>query len=396
MFDSVVLRRAAGGTPVTPGQIAEAMLFYQRVHLVLDRQTIFDLVAKIGVADVLVLVSRPELRSVYCEEMIGVMTDTPTGFPMHSFANLCFQGTQDEFLPDDPASRLAFEISRKGIERSDAKRFANALLRRVPSRKFSGNHFISGGLAEAARKSVLDQAFLTLAANEVVRHLDLSTRPLERPIRFDLLETPHGFSIFHDIDFDELNARRALSNPPLEPATVAMVLSHIQAGNSDLILAAHYGGDFWTSSIGSSVIQIKHRELLQRTSANADSRESFHESLLPDVPNVREAIDSGVRTFPEFLRLLDKAARFKEWLHGVHPDEGLVHNYVRDVKSEGWLQRTPGRSMRFFLTSGIGMAGMATGLAASFIDTFLIEKLMGGWRPSHFVDERLAPFVSGR
>jgi len=34
-----------------------------------------------------------------------------------------------------------------------------------------------------------------------------------------------------------------------------------------------------------------------------------------------------------------------------------------------------------------------SGIAASASNTFLIEKLFGGWRPSHFIDQKLKPFV---
>jgi hypothetical protein len=41
MFKHVGKRRAETGSPVTVGRIAEAILYYRKVHLVMDRGTLF-------------------------------------------------------------------------------------------------------------------------------------------------------------------------------------------------------------------------------------------------------------------------------------------------------------------------------------------------------------------
>jgi len=42
MFEHIVLRRTEGGLPISVGQIAEALLYYQKVHLFIDRGTLFN------------------------------------------------------------------------------------------------------------------------------------------------------------------------------------------------------------------------------------------------------------------------------------------------------------------------------------------------------------------
>jgi len=39
--------------------------------------------------------------------------------------------------------------------------------------------------------------------------------------------------------------------------------------------------------------------------------------------------------------------------------------------------------------------GLAVGAASSAADTFLLDKLLKGWRPNHFVDGKLKPFLDG-
>jgi hypothetical protein len=65
MFDHVVLRRAGGGQTLSAGQIAEALLYYQKVHLVIDRGTLLGLVRQIGMSQLLRLLQRQDFSAVY-------------------------------------------------------------------------------------------------------------------------------------------------------------------------------------------------------------------------------------------------------------------------------------------------------------------------------------------
>lgn len=115
-------------------------------------------------------------------------------------------------------------------------------------------------------------------------------------------------------------------------------------------------------------------------------------------PGVRlsESIDNRNRTFDEFLVLLDKADRFKTWLASTSPDEQIITTYLHEVTSKDWLQTLPAKTTRYLFMMALGATHPAIGLVAGVIDTFLLEKLIGGWRPNHFVDARLIPFCKPR
>jgi hypothetical protein len=80
--------------------------------------------------------------------------------------------------------------------------------------------------------------------------------------------------------------------PSVEPLTIAHLLSNILDARADLALASFYGGDFVTSAVTSSIIQVRHTELLRRSKLNVDSRRQFAEVVLPDSPSLAEVIDS--------------------------------------------------------------------------------------------------------
>lgn len=109
---------------------------------------------------------------------------------------------------------------------------------------------------------------------------------------------------------------------------------------------------------------------------------------------MRNVINSGQKTFDEFLSLHDKSQRFRDWAKGVNPDEKIVKEYLEAVTSEGWINKLPAKLIRYFVCEAIGAIEPFSGKAISVADSFILDKLVGGWKPSHFVEGRLKPFVS--
>ncbi|CAG0931512.1 hypothetical protein PLCT1_01795 [Planctomycetaceae bacterium] len=327
--------------------------------------------------------------------MLATRTESVGAFQIHGYVAFTLSGHEAVGQLKTAPERLQYELERQGVPKKSAQTFAKAFLDRVPLRKFSGDHFLKGGIPEAAKRDVLDADF----THQAVRRALLLTPggyEIGEAMKFDVIDSDLGLHVFHDIDLERINRHRSLMQPPIDPLTTAHLLSQIQDARADLALASFYGGDFVTSNVTSSIIQVRHEELLRRSALNADSRHQFTEVVLPDTPTLSEVIDAGERSFDEFLSLLDRAARFKHWLSSVNPDEGLVRTYLRDVTSEGWIQRLPAKSVRYMLTLALDAANPVAGLVSGFVDNFVIEKLLSGWRPNHFVDSKLGPFLYSR
>ncbi|MGB4117533.1 MAG: hypothetical protein WBK51_13415 [Polaromonas sp.] len=392
MFEYVVLRRSDGGTPISAGIIAEALLFYQKVHLIIDRGTLLQLLQQIGVSQLISLTQRSDFSAVYTEEMLATITNSVGSMKVHDYGAITLSGDSIGGKLNSTSDRLQFELERSGIERGRAKKFTKIFLKNVPVRKLSGDHFLRGGIPNAARIDLLDNAYMDAAIRTA---LPIVAGGCEQSgaLKFEVINTPLGNYVFDNIDFDGINRRRAAMSPQLEPLNVAHLLSHVHDARADIALAAYYGGDFMTSNITSSLVQLRHDVLLQRTRSNSDAKRQFIEIALPDMPTIAEVIDSGDRTFDDYLRLLDKSVRFKHWIKSANPDEGLVREYVLSVSSQDWVQTTQVKSMRYVLTLAMDMVNPMAGIAAGFADNFLVEKLLGGWRPNHFINNQLEPFL---
>lgn len=128
MFEHIVLRRAEGGLPISAGHIAEALLYYQKVHLFIDRGTLFNLIKQIGTIGIMTLLRRPELSAVCCEEMLGTHTDSAGVSQFHNYVAFRLEGHESVGQLKSPRDRLQYEITRQGVPAKEAKRFSQLFL----------------------------------------------------------------------------------------------------------------------------------------------------------------------------------------------------------------------------------------------------------------------------
>ncbi|WP_438393629.1 hypothetical protein [Caballeronia sp. DA-9] len=392
MFEKVVLRRAENGSLVTVGQIAEALLYYQGVHLVLDPGTLVGLAHQIGLPRLKTLLDLPQVSAVFCDEILATVTNKVGVTEFYDFAAVTMSGHEKGKLAT-PYDRIALQLERKGFARKDARKFSLWFVDLVVARKLSGNHFVKGGIPEAARSDLGDDVYMQTAIRQAILHADDRYFDGDQSLSIELLRLPNGVCAFSDIDFGEINAHRNAKAPPQEAVTIANLLTTILEARADLAMASHYSGDFVTSEVASSLIRLRYVELLQSTKEHADSQQKFVDVILPDAPSLAECIDSGERSFDEFLQLLSSASRFKNWITSVNIDENLVSAYMKAILSEDQVQGIKGKTLRYALTTGAGFMNPVVGVLTSLADTFLIEKLLSGWRPNHFVAKKLDPFV---
>jgi hypothetical protein len=106
MFEKIVLRRSDTGVALTLGEVAEALLFYQNVHLVLDPMSINALISNLEMRELLALVARKRLTAVYAEDMLVSRNFNDGSIPQHDFATATISGKQNEKVRKRPAMHV--------------------------------------------------------------------------------------------------------------------------------------------------------------------------------------------------------------------------------------------------------------------------------------------------
>lgn len=392
MFDKFVLRRSEHGPALTLGDIAEALLYYQSVHLVLDYGTLSNLIDKMGMDMILGLLDLPGVSAVYCEETVATMTTQTGNLAKHGFVAFTMVGDKTDGTFSSRTERLAHLLRTKGLAAPKANKLAEKFRKKVPIKKLTDNSFVASGVIESARQDLRDSGYVLDAVRSVLRS-EPNAAKFANGLSFEVISVDDGFHVFSNLDFASINASRREVNPQIDDLTNAHLVANILEARCDLALAAHYGGDFQTARKTSNVIRLRCADILRRTGIHREQLDSFEEIVLSEIPTVKDVVDSGERSFDEFLKFRRQAWRFRSWLRDVNPDEKLVKAYLDEVTREQWISNAPVRAARFVVGKLVDSIAPMSGEVLSVFDNFLLEKICKGWRPNHFVDDKLLPFV---
>jgi hypothetical protein len=395
VFDQIVLRHSKSGPGLTLGEIAEALLFYRRVHIVLDPLSLKPLIDGLGPSGLLELLDRDGVSSVYSEDMAITQNYPITAtYQLHSFGTATISSAVNETrVRRTPRDRLRGLLESRMLTKGDADRFVARFARKVPIEKYAGDFFIAGGIHKAASEDLREHTYITEAARRIVANTP-GFEHFATNLRFDIEPVDKRFAVWTNIDFDAGNARRKQLSPGSEDFTESNILSAILDARIDLTLAAHYGSDFHTSAVNSGIVRLRSADLLRRTGISETKLLQLHDMVLDGYPTVAEAINHGKRSFDDFLKLLDRSQHFREWLHQMGPDADVVREYIQRLAAkEDWISSLPAKVVRYVLSSVVGLANPVAGMAIAAADMFLLERMARGWRPNHFMDGQLRPFL---
>lgn len=392
MFDSIVLNRSIDGPSLTVGEIAEALLFYQNVHIVMDTSTLLGLIRSIGHNNVIKLLSLPDIKTTFIEEFVGVYTQESKNGAEHALLSAFISGSDSGAQLKSLKKRLNYMISRQGLTKSETEVFIERFKKLVVTRKLASDHFISGGVISTAKEDLNDEAYVSAAARIIVSDLLDGQTPPEN-LFYKIHNNKDTFRIDTNIDFTKINQLNINRIKIIGETTPASVAAGILGASYGLILAAHYGGDFYTSNTVSEIIQYRNKQILARANINRKEINSFHDIVLEGSPNISSIINEKERSFEEFLELLSRAKKFKSWLKNKSPDKNLVSAYLEEITTTGWLGSGYGKALRYITSTGAGFISPITGIAVSAIDAFLLDRLSLGWKPNQFINEKMKPFI---
>ncbi len=128
----------------------------------------------------------------------------------------------------------------------------------------------------------------------------------------------------------------------------------------------------------------------------------FQETVINDMPSIKEAVNSGERNFRDVVRLVQQSEKFKEWLRKQDGTDDLRKAYCQEIAHIDWVDKLPPKSLRWLIMTGAGLllgavAGPVTGVAAATAlsagDAFLLDKLLKGWKPNQFIEGPLRQFL---
>lgn len=402
MFDSLAIRATAPfRTRVDLGEIAEALLFYGKVHLVLSEGELTELVHKAGLDTTLALVEGGHSRIMLLREGAATHAVGPPGGETYDFITWQRARTKDQLRDSQEIVSEAFfrATQRKGQSRRAAQRF----LRNASVEGLSDPATNRSSVCDLSRQDVQDSQYVQLAVAEALTTI---TGELPPPgWRFEVVPGGDRLRVLTNLDFETLTARVQARFGADHNLTPALLLDFMHQARVDLHLAATIDAELLTSTLSSTLIRHRLRSALQAASPNSFGEIELFQSVVLQGNSVGDAVRSGHKTLDQVLKLADRAKEFRSWLAQRPADSTLLAEYYTAITQRSWVESLPGKHLRFAVFAGLGVAvdllvptglGTAIGIATGAVDSYLVDRLTKGWNPGQFVDRQLIPFLKQR
>ncbi|MGJ5814514.1 hypothetical protein [Paludibaculum fermentans] len=389
MFESICLGRPGQFTTAGLGLLAECLLYYRQVHLVLDHQGFKSLVRLCGPDTLLGLVLDGHLDVIYQENRLGVATKTIANVDQHSF--IAFEAPRYAAQNHVPAV-LEELLGKPG----KARRIGSRILQRLTVRKYDPSRSHEW-LADIEGTTYTDQV-----ASALLETLAPSYRT-PKAVEFRVHSESGSYVVATNIDFAAANEIYRRANPD-STLTPALILSYLYEGIANVVTGAEHASELVTEPFEALLSTHKIGRIIDNATRSTGNIERFQEFVLP-TRSVGQVIASGERNFEDLRHLINKAAEFREWTHKMSDDADILREYVAACSSLSWLDKLPNRMLKYLLFSSIGLGigltvaglpGALAGFSLNAVDSFLFDKLVSGWKPSQFIGGSLVPFVNPR
>ena len=388
MFESICVGRPGG--EIDSGRlafIAECLLFYDRVFVVLNHKGFESLARICGPHTLWGLLADGPLQIIYQENRLGVATQKLNGTDYHGF--VAFEGQQYA------AQNFVVKTMQELLGKSGAgRRFGKKVCDRIMKRRFDPKRAFDW-VEQVSNNGDSDHLVRELLATFAPAY------PLHDDLRFRVYREGDRYAIDSSVDFDLADRSYRAIVTDDSHLTPAWLLSHLYEGQANLAAAAETASEVGADPVEALLAKAQIEVCVKRARSGAARIQLFQEVLL-DARSIGEATASGQRNFEDLRQLIDEAAKFRDWVRNQQPESSLLKEYTKACTSISWAERLPNKARRFLLFNAVGAAlgltldpltGVAVGVGLNAADTFLFEKLVSGWKPSQFVAGPFTSFV---
>lgn len=383
------------GKALDSGLLAETLLLYGKVEVPLNDQVLRQLIQELTFDGVLELIERDWLQLSYRSQFAAINTDTePDGRQKHApiTAEIIKPSGAVVGLDDLVIPALIEYTGQEGGGRSMARR----LLPHITTSPFPHD------LLMHVKEDIEDPVYSTLAAVTSLRtYVPEYTLPAN--LCFQAKPVGEHYEMSTNLDFPAVNRLYHARVPTTHPSiTAGLILSIVLNTRLALEDAAIASSDITSDPVFETLSAHRVNSVIESSRVDLSQVQAL-QSFVFDGPTVlREAINSGDRSLKDFLPVLRNSDRFRKWLRDKPFDGDLVKQYFRDCTASTWVDQLPAKSIRFSIFTGLGLlidslgaggAGTAVGIALGAGDTFLLDRMIGGWKPNQYVEGPLASFI---
>lgn len=383
------------------GFLAEAMLFYDQVHLIADEPMLDQIIRYCGPDLVLEFIEEKFLKISYLSNHLYVVCSKDSTNQSPTYSPTCLtklgKGALQEILPN-----MCQDVVGKS---GKGRRLGNRLLKDISQIDLEKIKIYNDIRTDYANKNYVKKSIRQI--------LQILAPEYKIPphFRFDIkaengnmLDQETPLLVDTNLDFvSSASDSHLKTSKGITDITPSLLLQWLYFAKSDLYISSLYESEIATNFISSAIIRTKCEELLGSRFQNEHRIRYFQDKLLNNGHALQEAINSGERNYGDLLKILRLSRRFRQWLKDQDPNIDLVQAYYKEVTSSTWIEKLPSKVLKWTTLAAIDAVlslaqinpaiGIATSTVLSFADSFVIEKMARGWKPNQFVERHLQSFV---
>jgi hypothetical protein len=337
VFESLTIRRLYTADNLDFGLLAEALVFYEKVNLIVTASQLTSLIRVTGHETLRELFDMGVLSLTYLENGVGVRThNSGTTNEVHDYVvfDLATHHLQN-ILPD-----LLKELTGKS---GKARRMAERLKPYISPSSYSRS------VGEAALEDIHNRDYVSRAISKVVHHLAPEYQ-LPDPFLFEVATQEGNIKIKTNLDFTALNCvYHQHVSPKHSTVTVAYLLGFLQDARIDLEIASAASSELAISQLNSIIIDTRLEEAIKRRVKSEAHLNLFQEYVFDDARAIREAVNRRERNMQDVASLVSSAKQFRRWVAGQPENTDLRKAYLSEVTKLGWAEKLPIKALRWGL-----------------------------------------------
>ena len=381
MFQAITIKsKETSGLKIDIGFLAECLLFYGQVNLLGDKNTLPELFEFCGIDEVRELIKNGRLNLYVREDIIGAS----------SFGNELYdiQTWTSESIGQEIILSNTFKTLTGSTKESNS--LTDEFLSLTKPHKYNQE------VLEEIKSDLQDRDYISKAIASSVNfwNPDIQLNPKEIEANY-----------FEHREFGPFKAHKFETNldfTNFKDVSPTSIILNIAEARGNIHISSHFNSEIADKPIYSNLIRDRFNSLIGKFEKSEKGISAFQEIYLPDYKPLGESLRNKEIPFSKFVKLLDKSEKFRDWLSKVDDDKNIISEYHKAVTSETWADKLPSKGIRFSVFTGAGLAldalltgGMATavGIALGVGDTFIVDKLIKGWKPNQFIDDGLTKIL---
>lgn len=385
MFEKICIV-SKGRQPLNVSLLIDAMLFYSEVNVFVLKEGLVNLLRSFGSDFLAELIVTKRLRLHMLQNTVGSTVIT--------------KDAQKQFGLDILTSKTVDK--EESLFRAYKEFDDNLVAARRFAKRFSfitSSYYYKQELGNILKEDLHNANYLNKSFLEYLKQQYPEYSPTNDLI-FEIEDVNDGY-----YPFDLYNIQSNLDIPKLNKLNEEMgihsefdyssFLLSLGDARGDSYVAATFNGELETNNLHSRLINLQLTDCLSKRQKSQENINLFQNHIICEFPSLGVAYVNRVISSSQLLLLLKEGDRFRTWLSGISNDESLINKYWKESTKNTLIGNPAIKTIRLITCFLLGCVSNGLGLAISAGDTFFGDKLIKGWTPNLYVDNKLKPVLGG-